>query len=233
MRSDYKKSSSEVNMRVAVVFYNGLFRSCLVEGVKKDSKYDCIGVDPSERGAEDFPIEDVGLHVVGYDSRNKSQASHIEDIVQQIADSKALSLVVIQSGLNEDLKMSIERCVSVGAYGCVSDNEGLEGLYDAMGKVISGEQHLSQCLVGSIFEGMKSSGYGLSGQGGVKGVRLTGREREVLGLVRENLSNKEIAKELHISLYTVKNHVHNIIEKLDVETRHQAVDYAVENRLMR
>jgi DNA-binding NarL/FixJ family response regulator len=53
--------------------------------------------------------------------------------------------------------------------------------------------------------------------------RLTTRERQILDLVAAGLSNKEIAKELVIELATVKNHVHNILEKLQVPTRAAAV----------
>jgi DNA-binding NarL/FixJ family response regulator len=52
--------------------------------------------------------------------------------------------------------------------------------------------------------------------------RLTRREREVLGLMRDGLSNKAIARRLHIELPTVKNHVHNILEKLEVSGRGEA-----------
>jgi DNA-binding NarL/FixJ family response regulator len=55
--------------------------------------------------------------------------------------------------------------------------------------------------------------------------RLTRREREVLDLVADGLSNKQIARRLRIELPTVKNHVHNILDKLDVSRRAQAVAY--------
>lgn len=54
-------------------------------------------------------------------------------------------------------------------------------------------------------------------------VPLTAREREILDLVAQGLSNKEIACELRIERSTVKNHVHNILEKLHVQTRMAAV----------
>ena len=54
------------------------------------------------------------------------------------------------------------------------------------------------------------------------GPRLTARERELAALLDEGLSNKEIAQRLHISVATVKNHVHRILEKLDVQRRGQA-----------
>jgi DNA-binding NarL/FixJ family response regulator len=54
------------------------------------------------------------------------------------------------------------------------------------------------------------------------GARLTARELEVLGLIDEGLSNKQIAGRLCIELATVKNHVHNILEKLQVGRRSEA-----------
>src|SRR5437773_985410 len=52
--------------------------------------------------------------------------------------------------------------------------------------------------------------------------RLTSREREIVRLIDDGLSNKQIAGELHIELPTVKNHVHNILEKLQVQRRSEA-----------
>lgn len=54
---------------------------------------------------------------------------------------------------------------------------------------------------------------------------LTPREEEVLDLIGEGLTNQEIAEELHIQLGTVKNHVHSILVKLDVDDREQAAAY--------
>jgi two-component system nitrate/nitrite response regulator NarL len=53
--------------------------------------------------------------------------------------------------------------------------------------------------------------------------RLTAREAGILQLIADGLSNREIASRLHIELTTVKNHVHNILEKLDAKTRAEAV----------
>ncbi|RME33473.1 MAG: DNA-binding response regulator, partial [Thermoflexia bacterium] len=61
---------------------------------------------------------------------------------------------------------------------------------------------------------------------------LSAREREVLALLAEGLSNEEIAEELHIAVNTVRNHVRNILEKLGVRNRVQAAVYAVRCSLM-
>ena len=62
---------------------------------------------------------------------------------------------------------------------------------------------------------------------------LTGRELEVLSLVAESKTNKEIASQLFISQNTVKNHIRNILEKLHLHSRMEAVTYAWRNRMLR
>ena len=62
--------------------------------------------------------------------------------------------------------------------------------------------------------------------------RLTDREMEVLRLVAQGLNNRDIAKQLFISENTVKNHVRNILEKLQLHSRMEAVMYAVKEKLL-
>jgi two-component system NarL family response regulator len=62
--------------------------------------------------------------------------------------------------------------------------------------------------------------------------RLTDRELEVLRLVAKGLSNREIATELVIAENTVKNHVRNILEKLQLRSRMEAAMYAVREKLV-
>jgi DNA-binding NarL/FixJ family response regulator len=62
--------------------------------------------------------------------------------------------------------------------------------------------------------------------------RLTVREMDVLRLVARGLNNRDIARELVISENTVKNHVRNILEKLQLHSRMEAVVYAVREKLL-
>ena len=55
---------------------------------------------------------------------------------------------------------------------------------------------------------------------------MTKREREIVELIAEGLSNKEIANKLNLSVYTVKSHVHNILEKMSLNTRVQIAIHA-------
>jgi NarL family two-component system response regulator LiaR len=55
---------------------------------------------------------------------------------------------------------------------------------------------------------------------------MTKRERQVVGLIADGMTNKEIAQELHLSTSTVKSHIHNILEKLALRSRVQIARYA-------
>ncbi|MEJ2103170.1 MAG: helix-turn-helix transcriptional regulator [Ignavibacteriaceae bacterium] len=57
-------------------------------------------------------------------------------------------------------------------------------------------------------------------------VKMTKREREVIGLLGEGMSNKEIGQKIRISTYTVKSHIHNIMEKLALHTRLEIANYS-------
>jgi DNA-binding NarL/FixJ family response regulator len=60
----------------------------------------------------------------------------------------------------------------------------------------------------------------------MESMRMTRRERQVIELIADGMTNKEIAQKLHLSTYTVKSHVHNILEKLALHTRVQIARYA-------
>jgi DNA-binding NarL/FixJ family response regulator len=64
-------------------------------------------------------------------------------------------------------------------------------------------------------------------------VKLTGRELEIINLIAEGLSNKEIALRLFIETQTVKNHIHNVLDKLQLYNRFEAVQYARDRNLLR
>lgn len=61
---------------------------------------------------------------------------------------------------------------------------------------------------------------------------LTNREREVLKLIIDGLADKQIGQQLSISLHTVKSHVRNILSKLRVKSRHEAVDFALHSNII-
>lgn len=81
---------------------------------------------------------------------------------------------------------------------------------------------LTQSLFAQIVDSALKRATGLS----PRALRLTKREREVVDLISQGMSNKDIAQHLHIATYTVKSHVHNVLEKLELHTRLQIAAFA-------
>jgi DNA-binding NarL/FixJ family response regulator len=118
--------------------------------------------------------------------------------------------------------------VRAGAAGYLLKDVSKEELIDAIRQVSSGGAFIeSQMLKGMLSE-MKPTASGMS----PAAKNLTKREREILALVAEGMSNREIAERLVLSPETVKSHVAAILEKLNVSDRTQAAIYAVRNGLV-
>jgi DNA-binding NarL/FixJ family response regulator len=117
--------------------------------------------------------------------------------------------------------------VRAGAAGYLLKDVSKDELVDAVRQVATGGAFIeSQMLKGMLSE-MKPTG-----QATPAAKNLTKREREILSLVAEGMSNREIAEKLVLSPETVKSHVAAILEKLNVSDRTQAAIYAVRNGLV-
>jgi DNA-binding NarL/FixJ family response regulator len=122
--------------------------------------------------------------------------------------------------------------VRYGAHGYLLKDLRPEQLYDMLRAVMRDETPLSPAIAGRLlaeFRGKSSVRAVAAAE--PEGPNLTRREVEILQLVSEGLSNKEIGGRLSITEGTVKNHVHNSLEKLQLENRIQAAAYVVRQGL--
>jgi DNA-binding NarL/FixJ family response regulator len=110
-----------------------------------------------------------------------------------------------------------------GVAGIVTREATLAEVLDAVAAAARREVLTSPAVAAVLLRRVAALG-GERGAG--DGPALTRRERQIVGLIGRGLSNKEIAGTLRIELPTVKNHVHNILEKLRVERRAEAVSVA-------
>jgi DNA-binding NarL/FixJ family response regulator len=137
-------------------------------------------------------------------------------------------LLVSEAAMNQLLDLA-----QLAAYGCVDENIRLSELCSAIQVVLSGRPYCSPPLANALLAQLGTIDYHHRWSHHLTGAHLTAREREILGMIAlEQLGNKQIARRLHVSLYTVKNHVHNIIEKLGVEDRYEAVQVARNQHLL-
>ncbi len=131
----------------------------------------------------------------------------------------AMDLVPIQ----EDILLFVEAGVS----GFIVKDASIAEFTKTIRSVAGGEKVLPPTLAGSLFSQIMD--YGISELGPskvIESVRMTKREREIVELIAEGLTNKEIANRLNLSIHTVKSHVHNILEKMALNSRVQIAIHA-------
>jgi DNA-binding NarL/FixJ family response regulator len=127
---------------------------------------------------------------------------------------------VIGMGLMASQRDVIE-FVESGAAGFLLKDATIKDVLRTIRSVARGARVLPPPLADSLFTHVVEKAV-QRGKGALPGaVRMTKREREIILLVAEGMSNKEIAKRLNLSTYTVKSHVHNILEKMALHSRLQ------------
>jgi two-component system nitrate/nitrite response regulator NarL len=138
---------------------------------------------------------------------------------------------VLMIGLSE-LASDVLACIEAGAVGYLPQEASLEDLIHSVRAVAAGEVLCSPKVAGVLFNCIAQRARERERLQALNLTHLTRREREVIALIEEGLSNKEIAVRLQIELQTAKNHVHNILEKLQLDSRREVARYAREHGLV-
>jgi two-component system NarL family response regulator len=129
-----------------------------------------------------------------------------------------------------DEEADLYEAVKNGASGYLLKDSSIDEVAQAIRVVADGQSLISPSMAIKLLDEFKQMSR--SDRTQVPSPRLTDRELEVLKLVAQGLNNREIAKQLFISENTVKNHVRNILEKLQLHSRMEAVMYAVREKLL-
>ena len=125
------------------------------------------------------------------------------------------------------LQADVFEFVQAGVSGFMLKNISVAEFLKTIRSVYEGDQVLPSHLTGSLFtQIVEHAVNGSKPSAIIESVRMTKRERQVIELIADGSTNKEIAQKLHLSTYTVKSHVHNILEKLTLHTRVQIAKHA-------
>lgn len=116
--------------------------------------------------------------------------------------------------------------VNAGVCGFVLKDATFDEFVATIRAVAAGEKVLPPRMTESLFSQIANTSGGRAREHVLEDVRITRREHEVIGLIGEGLSNKEIASRLNIATHTVKSHVRNVMEKLALHTRLQIAAYS-------
>jgi len=216
-------------VRIMLVDDQPMFRGAIAALV--DAQDDMTVVGEAENGLEavekarqvlpDLIMMDVEMPVM-----NGVEATRL--IRQQLSTVKVIMLTVSETDEH------VFDAIRFGAHGYLLKDLRPEQLYEMIRSVMRNETPLAPAIAGRLLAEIKNGATKRStSPTAPHGPPITRRELEILQLVAEGLSNKEVGKKLSITEGTVKNHVHNALEKLHMENRIQATAYIVRQGLGR
>ena len=148
---------------------------------------------------------------------------------RQICRQLPEQLVVVLTGAGSDDDELGLLALRAGAGGFLSKDLEIEALPRALEGLRQGEAAISRTMTLSLIERLRQAPSGSSGMRPVKSP-LTAREWEVIDLLKESKTNDQIADELVLSPETIRSHMKNILRKLKVRSRQEAVAVADEMR---
>jgi DNA-binding NarL/FixJ family response regulator len=155
---------------------------------------------------------DVGL-------KNFNELSVVESVRKNLPEAKVIGMGFIPS------QSDILEFVEAGASGFILKDATVKEFLGTIRSVAQGVKILPPSLTDSLFSHVVKLALSKKKGQKVEAVRMTKREREIIVLIADGLSNKEIAQRLNIATHTVKSHVHNVMEKLALHSRLQIANF--------
>ena len=221
------KGANGERVRVLIVDDHALFRRGLQMVLEGEADIEVVGEasdgqEAVERAEKTTP--DVVLMDVRMPKRSGIDATRaIKDV---LPSTKILMLTI------SDEEADLYEAIKAGASGYLLKEISIEEVANAIRSVQAGQSLISPSMASKLLTEFASMVKRRDERTQVPGPRLTDRELEVLKLVAKGMNNRDIGNELFISENTVKNHVRNILEKLHLHSRMEAVVYAVREKLL-
>jgi DNA-binding NarL/FixJ family response regulator len=173
-------------------------------------------------GAEQFH-PDVVLMDIGMSGMSSFEAT------RQIKKNRPETKIVFLSMYDDEEYLA--ECMDIGASGYVLKDSPADQLLTAIRETHRGGSYLSPRLLTRLVDGFRSQGPNSIRQ--PRFGTLTKREREILKMLAEGMSVKEIASSFDLSVKTVEAHKFNLMRKLDIHNKAQLVQYAIQKKIVR
>jgi two-component system nitrate/nitrite response regulator NarL len=199
------------SIRVFIASKVRLYRESLARLLGQQPRISVVG--SGDLGEEIFLVLSKTVpDVLMLDVSGGTGLSSAARLASQLPGIRVLGLSV------EDVEAQVIACAEAGLCGYVPCDASVEDLITALGRVAHGETACSAAMAGSLFRHVGQVALGRPAQANL----LTCRQQQIVQLINEGLSNKEIARRLSLGVSTVKNHVHNILDRLQVSRRVEA-----------
>ncbi len=208
------------NIKVFVVDDHPLFRYGLLSVLSEYPEFKVVG-DAASSNEALSRIEEIRPDIVKMDifMPNNDGIKATSLIKQKLPKTEIIILTISD---NEDIFLN---AIKAGAKGYLLKGVGVLEIVEAIKQVANGEATVSPSMASRLLDQFRDNGKDNNGKKGF--CDLSVREKEVLKLTARGSSNKEIAANLFISDTTVKAHMRNILEKLRVKNRAEAVGVAI------
>jgi DNA-binding NarL/FixJ family response regulator len=167
-------------------------------------------------------VREMKPHVVLVDAAlgNHDSRRLVEGVRKEAPQSKVIVMDLLPA--YED----VIEFIKAGARGFILRDATLDDFVRTIRSVAGGADVVPPALTGTLLSHIVDQAVTRSTAAVLEAVQVTKREQEITSLIAEGLSNKEIAQRLNIATYTVKSHVHNILEKLALHSRIQIAAHA-------
>ena len=208
-------------IRLLLIEDNRLLKDGILTILKPHKDIDIISSSGDGKNTL-LKIKQLKPNVVLLDLGLRSQNSlHVVEIVKK--DFPEAKIIVMDLA---PVQADILQYVKAGANGFILKDASLKDFLITIRTVADGSTVLPPLLVDSLFSQIVEHAVKAGKPKLKEAVRMTKREREVIILLSEGMSNKEIGQKTRISTYTVKSHIHNIMEKLALHTRLEIANYS-------
>jgi len=215
-------------IRLLLIEDNRLLRDGILEILKPHK--DIVIIAASGDGKNTLvKIKQLKPNVVLLDLGLRSQNSlHVVEIVKK--DFPQAKIIIMDLA---PVQADILQYVKAGANGFILKDASLNDFLITIRKVSEGSTVLPPLLLDSLFSQIVDHAVREGKPKLKEAVRMTKREREVIGLLSEGMSNREIGQKIRVSTYTVKSHIHNIMEKLALHTRLEIANYSYTDQTLK
>lgn len=212
-----------MSIKVIVADYHHLFREGLVNLLTDSDESEVVAqaengkeaIDAVRKYKPDVVLMDVGMPII-----DGIKATEI--LTKEILDIKIIAISMHSE------KHYIKGMLEAGAYGYLLKSCTYDQLLNAINTVYSGKKYIDEEVTEVIILDYLGKVEDAPG----KGNKLSKREREVLKLIAEGKSSREISEDLFVSVKTVGTHKQNILEKLELKTTTDLVKYALKNGII-
>ena len=197
-------------IRVAILSVLHIYAEGLAECLNNRSDFSVTGIAHNFAEIKNL-LEAAPVDLVLCDASDKSTAADVSQLSSSFSNLRIVAVALAET------EADVIAWAEAGISAYVPRTASLAQLYTAMLAAMRDEVRCSPRITGWLLRELRRHP-----ERRPLGEKLTSREIQTLRLISKGLSNKEIASELRISVSTVKNHVHSVLEKLQVQSRSQA-----------